>query len=146
MIDLQPAAVIFLGGTNDIARNTGPETAGMIEQNIEAITELAQAHHIKPILCSLTPVSDYTLNQQTGHRPPAQIVRLNAWIRSYAGRARAGFCDYYSALVDRDGMLKKGYSNDGLHPNDRGFTLLVPVAERAIEKALHESLGSAGPN
>jgi hypothetical protein len=46
VIDLQPAAVILLAGTNDVAHNNGPETARMVEENIEAITELAQAHHI----------------------------------------------------------------------------------------------------
>lgn len=144
VIDLHPAALIFLGGTNDVAGNTGPETARMVEENIQAITELAQAHHITPILCSLTPVSDYTSHPQTGHRPPAQILQLNAWIRSYSAKAKAGYCDYYSALVDGKGMLKKGYSDDGLHPNDRGFALLAPVAEKAIETALRENSGSGG--
>ncbi len=138
VIDLKPDAVILLAGTNDIARSTGPETAKMIEENYQAITELARVHNIKVILCSLTPVSDYTAHPQTAHRPPAQILELNAWIKSYAARAHATFADYYSALVDSKGMLKDGYSNDGLHPNDRGFALLAPVAEAAIEKALHE--------
>ncbi len=47
VIDLKPAAMVVLAGTNDIARNTGPETIEMIEQNIMAMTELAQAHGIK---------------------------------------------------------------------------------------------------
>lgn len=145
VIDLHPAAVIFLGGTNDIAANTGPETAKMVEENIQAITELAQAHHIKPILCSLTPVSDYTQHPQTAHRPPAQILQLNAWIRSYSAKANAGYCDYYSALVDGCGMFKKGYSDDGLHPNDRGYALLAPVAEKAIANALREKSRPAEP-
>lgn len=138
VIDLDPGAVVLLAGTNDIARNTGPETAKMIEENFRAITELAQAHHIKVILCSLTPVSDYTAHPQTVRRPPAQILELNAWIKSYAAEVNATFADYYSALVDSKGMLKNGYSNDGLHPNDRGFALLAPVAEAAIEKAMPE--------
>ena len=53
-------------------------------------------------------------------------------------QVHAAFADHYSALVDSKGMLKDGYSNDGLHPNDRGFALLAPVAEAAIEKALNE--------
>ncbi|HET7213656.1 MAG TPA: SGNH/GDSL hydrolase family protein [Terriglobia bacterium] len=138
VIDLEPDAVVLLAGTNDIARNTGPETAKMIEENFRAITELAQTHHIKVILCSLTPVSDYTAHPQTVRRPPAQILELNAWIKNYAAEVNATFADYYSALVDSKGMLKNGYSNDGLHPNDRGFALLAPVAEAAIEKAMHE--------
>jgi acyl-CoA thioesterase I len=136
VIDLKPAAVIVLAGTNDIARNTGPETEKMVEENLLAITELAQKHNIKVILCALTPVSNYTATPQTGHRPPAQILELNAWIKSYAAHVGAVFADYYSALVDKKGMLRDGYSNDGLHPNARGYALLVPVAEAAIEKAL----------
>lgn len=139
VIDLKPAAVILLAGTNDIAQNTGPETAKMVEENYQAISELAQAHGIKVILCSLTPVSDYTAHQQTTGRPPAQILELNAWVKGYAARVHAGFADYYSALVDSNGMLKNGYSDDGLHPNERGYALLAPVAEQAIEKALGEN-------
>jgi len=136
VIDLKPAALIILAGTNDIARNTGPETLTMIEENFQAITELAQAHGIKVILCSLTPVSDYTARKQTEQRPPADILKLNAWLREYAAKVRAGFADYYAALVDGKGMLHEGYSNDGLHPNGKGFELLAPVAESALGPAL----------
>ena len=136
VIDLKPAAMILLAGTNDLARNTGPETATMIEENFEAITELAQAHGIKVILCLLTPVSDYTANKLTVDRPPADILKLNAWLRDYAVHAHTGLADYYSAIVDSRGMLRAGYSGDGLHPNAKGYELLAPVAEAAIEKAL----------
>jgi lysophospholipase L1-like esterase len=138
VIDLRPAAVILLGGTNDIAHDTGPQTARMVEENIEAITEQAALHHVKVILCSITPVSDYTSYQQTSQRPPARILQLNAWINNYASATHAIFCHYYSALVDGNGMLKKEYSHDGLHPNDRGYALLAPIGEDAIEKALGE--------
>ncbi len=47
VLDLKPAVMVVLAGTNDIARNTGPETAEMIQQNIMAMTELAQHHGIK---------------------------------------------------------------------------------------------------
>jgi lysophospholipase L1-like esterase len=44
--------------------------------------------------------------------------------------------DYYSALVDEKGMLKDGYSGDGLHPNAKGYELMAPLAEAAIARAL----------
>lgn len=136
VIDLKPAVLIILAGTNDIARNTGPETLAMIEENFQAMTELAGAHGIKVILCSLTPVSDYTKNKQTNGRPPADILKLNVWLRDYAARVHAGFADYYAATIDDKGMLREGYSDDGLHPNLKGYELIAPVAEAAIEKAL----------
>jgi lysophospholipase L1-like esterase len=137
VIALKPAALLVYAGTNDIAGNTGPSTLTMVEDNLQAITELAQAHGIKVILCSVTPVSDYTTRKQTLQRPPADILKLNAWMREYAASANAIFADYYAALVDESGMLKQGFSGDGLHPNDKGYALLTPFAEAAIAKALH---------
>jgi lysophospholipase L1-like esterase len=136
VLNLHPAAVIILAGTNDIARNTGPETLGMIEDNFRAMCELAQKHGVKVVLCLLLPVSDYTQHKQTDHRPPSDILRLNEWLRRYAAEIEAEVADYYSVLVDSKGMLKEGYSDDGLHPNDRGYLLMAPVAEAAIERAL----------
>lgn len=136
VIDLRPAAVILLAGTNDISANTGPETLKMVEENIQAITELAQRHDIKVILCSVMPVSDYTKNKQTVHRPPADILKLNAWLRTYADETHAVYADYYSEMVDAQGMLKDGFSDDGLHPNAKGYALVAPVAQAAIARAL----------
>ena len=87
VIDLKPAAVIILAGTNDVSRNTGPETPTMIEENLQAMTELAQAHGIKVVLCSITPIADYGPNKMSEGRPPADILKLNAWIKAYAARA-----------------------------------------------------------
>ena len=156
VIDLKPAAMIVLAGTNDIAHNTGPETAEMIEENIMAMTELAQHHGIKVILCSVLPVSDYPfLRQQaappttpppgrgpqlprvrmTTGRPPADILKLNAWIKDYAARVNAIYADYFTALVDEKGWLKDPFSTDGLHPNAEGYKIMAPIAAAAIEKA-----------
>jgi lysophospholipase L1-like esterase len=136
VIDLKPAAVIILAATNDIARNTGPTTLTMIEENFQAITELAQAHSIKVIFCSVTPISDYTQRKQSEQRPPADILKLNAWMREYAAKTGSVYADYFAALADDKGMLRDGLSNDGLHPNAKGYELMAPVAEAAIQKAL----------
>jgi lysophospholipase L1-like esterase len=136
VIDLKPAAVIILAGTNDIARNTGPETPAMIEENFQAMTELAQLHGIKVILCSITPIADYGPAKMSEGRPPADILKINAWLKDYAARAHAIYADYFGALVDEKGALKPGISRDGLHPNADGYKLIAPVAAAAIAKAL----------
>jgi lysophospholipase L1-like esterase len=155
VIDLKPAVVVILAGTNDVAQNNGPETATMIEENLMAMTELAQKHGVKVVLCSITPISDYTnmppapgaaagaattappvKRIQTIHRPPAQILQLNAWMKNYAASVGAVYADYFSAVVDANGMFKEGFSNDGLHPNPQGYGLMAPVAEAAVERAL----------
>jgi lysophospholipase L1-like esterase len=136
VINLKPAVMIVLAGTNDIARNTGPETLEMIEENLEAMSELAQFHGIKVILCSLTPVSTYVNPKMIEGRPLADVAKLNDWIRDYAAKNHAFYADYFTPLADDKGMLKEGFSRDGLHPNDKGYELLAPVAAAAIEKAL----------
>lgn len=136
VINLKPAALILLAGTNDVARNNGPQTLEMIAQNIQAITELAQAHGIKVILCAVMPVSDYTPRKQTERRPPADILKLNKWLEEYAAKAGAVYADYHAATADEKGFLKAEISQDGLHPNVKGYELMAPVAEAAIQKAL----------
>jgi lysophospholipase L1-like esterase len=156
VINLKPAVMVLLAGTNDIARNTGPMTSEMIQENIMAMTELAQHHGIKVVLCSILPVSDYPfLRQQSGQagaaagpgpaaprvkmtdgRPPADILKLNAWMKDYAARANAVYVDYFKAVVDEKGWLKDGYSGDGLHPNAEGYKVMAPIVGAAIQKAL----------
>ena len=156
VLDLKPAVMVLLAGTNDIARNTGPMTAEMIQQNIMAMTELAQLHGIKVVLCSVLPVSDYPFLKQPGGqpappatpgpgaprikmtegRPPADILRLNAWLHDYAARANAIYVDYFTAFADEKGWLKDAYSADGLHPNAEGYRVMAPLVAAAIQKAL----------
>jgi lysophospholipase L1-like esterase len=152
VIALKPAAMVLLAGINDVSHNTGPSTAEMIEQNIMAMTELAQHHGIKVILCSLTPVSDYPFLRaqnapgpgrggaprfkMTDGHPPADILKLNAWIKDYAARVNATYADYFSAFVDERGWLKDGYSADGLHPNEEGYKVMTEVLRAAIQRLL----------
>jgi len=151
VIDLKPAAMVLLAGINDVSRNTGPATAEMIQQNIMAMTELAQHHGIKVILCSVTPVSDYPYQRSQGAaatanagprikmtegHPPADILKLNAWMKDYAAKVNATYADYFTAFVDGRGWLKDEYSADGLHPNAEGYKVMTNVLAAAIQKAL----------
>jgi lysophospholipase L1-like esterase len=46
------------------------------------------------------------------------------------------YLDYFSAVVDDKGLLKKDLADDGLHPNDAGYKIMAPLAEAAIQKAI----------
>ena len=135
VIALKPAVVVILAGTNDIAGNTGPETLEHIEGNLMAMADLAKAHGIRVVLSSVMPICDYIRPQST-KRPPDKIIALNAWMKDYAAKNNFVYLDYYNAMLDDKQMLRKEWTEDGLHPNDAGYAAIEPLAEQAIAKAL----------
>jgi lysophospholipase L1-like esterase len=138
VIDLDPKVVVVLAGTNDIAGNTGPMRNQDIEANYASMAELAGAHHIRVVFSSVLPVHNYTERSKDffAQRSPARILELNSWLKDYCARNNIVYLDYFSALVDDKGLLKKELADDGLHPNDAGYKIMVPLAEKAIEKAM----------
>lgn len=138
VVALQPAAMVLLAGTNDIAANNGPQTLDMIKHNVMAMVELAQAHHIQVILCALTPIS----GKQSENRPPADILKLNAWLKEYAAKNKIAYVDYHAAVVDAQGEFRSGYSDDGLHPNARGYQLMKAAVLTALDSAVRSKKSS----
>jgi len=136
VINLQPKAVVILAGTNDIAGNTGPITNENIEANYASIAELARAHGIKVIFSSILPVHNYTPESHDffAQRPMERVLALNRWLRDYCAANDLVYLDYFRALVDDKGLLKADLAKDGLHPNQAGFAMMAPLAEKAIEK------------
>ncbi len=140
VINLQPKVVIILAGTNDIAGNTGPMRLEDIEADYASLADLARANKIKVIYSSVLPIHNYTDKSKDffAQRSPEKILKLNNWLKNYCADASNGctYLDYFSAMVDDKGLLKKDLADDGLHPNAAGFSLMAPMAEAAIEKAL----------
>jgi lysophospholipase L1-like esterase len=147
VIDLHPKVVVVLAGTNDIAGVTGRTSNEDIESNYASMAELARAHGIRVVLASVLPVHNYTHDAEESFalRPRERILALNQWLKDYCAKNHLVYLDYFSALEDEHGMLKRSLSDDGLHPTDAGYKIMAPLAEKAIEKALAESIsGSAG--
>ena len=141
VIALRPRVVVILAGTNDLAGNTGQMSLEVIEDNLVSMAELARANRIQVVLSSVLPVSDYDLRDgkpiiRTKDRSPEKIIALNQWMKNYAAANKLIYLDYYSAMIDAQGFLKDELSEDGLHPNAKGYAIMAPLAEAAIAKAL----------
>lgn len=134
VIALQPAVVVILAGTNDIAGNTGAASQAMIEDNLQSMVELAQAHGIAVVLSSVLPVSDYPW--QRGVQPAPKVRALNAALKRYASTRNVVYLDYHTPLANRDGGLDKALAADGVHPTPAGYARMAPLAEAAITQAL----------
>ena len=138
VIDLKPKVVVLLGGTNDIAENTGKMTLAEIGNNIASMSDLARANGIRMVLCSVLPASDFHWHH--GLEPAPKIRALNAWIKEYAAKDGFVYVDYYSSMVNREGGLKAELSPDGVHPNNAGYEIMAPLVEAGIAEALKKPL------
>lgn len=134
VLSLKPKVVVILAGTNDIAAVTGPGTQGMMVENFMSMVELAKVNGVGVVLASILPVCDCFRNQ-TALRPIGKIRGMNAWLREYAAQSGSVYLDYFSALVE-NGAFNKELTSDGLLPNDEGYAVMAPLAERAIAEAL----------
>jgi lysophospholipase L1-like esterase len=60
---------------------------------------------------------------------------MNAWLRDYAQEKGAVYVDYYSALTD-DREMKPEFTTNGFLPNAKGYSVMAPLAEKAIAEVL----------
>ncbi len=134
VIQLKPMAVVILAGTNDIAGNTGPSTIEMIADNIFSMAELASAHGIKVVLCSVLPVYDYPW--RPGLQPAGKIMALNAMIKNYAAAHGHVYLDYHSAMADERNGLPTAYAEDGVHPTKAGYAVMMELCSAALAPLL----------
>ena len=105
------------------------------------MADLARANSIKVVFASILPVSDYEQRDgkpiiHTTQRPPEKIKALNEWMKTYAANHKLTYLDYYSAMIDEKVFLRDELSDDGLHPNAKGYEIMAPLAESAIARAL----------
>ena len=130
VVNLHPKVVVFLGGTNDIAGNTGDVSLDIIEDNIFSMIELATSNDISVVLCSVLPVFDYSWS--TGKEPAEKIIELNEALRFYAETHGIAFVDFHSPMKDDRNGLRYELGEDGVHPNVDGYLIMEPLVEQAI--------------
>ena len=136
VIDLHPSVVVLLAGTNDIAENRGPTPLEAIFENIVSMTELAQLHDIRVVLCSVLPVYDFPW--RPGLKPADKIITLNTMISGYCAEHKIPFVDYHHAMADERNGLPYKFAEDGVHPNLEGYQCMEPLVQAAISKALKQ--------
>ena len=131
---LKPSVIHLLGGANDIAGNTGPTTLAWIQDNVRSMCELARTAGVQMILGSLTPAAAFAWRPEIESKAP--IAAHNAWLMAYAAEVGAIYVDYFSPLSDGAGGMPPELSDDGVHPNARGYAVLTPIAQAAVATAL----------
>lgn len=134
VVSLHPKVVQIMGGTNDIAGNTGPMTPDMTKDAIMGMVQIAKANHIKVLLASIPPADHFAW--RPGLEVTDKIIALNDWAKSYAAQEGIAYVDYWSAMQNGKGGMKEGYAMDGVHPTEQGYDVMASVAEPILKQAL----------
>lgn len=132
VLSLEPAAVVILGGTNDIAGNGGPVSDETLRGNIQSMAELARAHHIRVLLLAVPPTDHFWWARDV--QPAARIKAHNAWLRSYAQAQHFAFVDSHAPLANAQGGIAETFSRDGVHPNAAGYRVLEGVIAASLRE------------
>jgi len=145
VVELHPAAVVILAGVNDVQGFLQQDSAEEIEANYETMADIADRHAIRPIFASILPVTEARSGSSNvlAERHPDELRLLNAWLRRFCAARGYAYVDYYDALVDDKGEMRRALTDDGVHPLDAGYALMAPVAEAAIERSLGGRVASA---
>ncbi len=142
VIALKPAVVHILAGTNDFAGNGGPTTLDAIRNNIASMVDLALVNDIRVVLGSVPPAGAFPW-RPTVLEPAQHIVDMNESLRRLAREKNLIYVDYHEPLADERDAMKQTFSNDGVHPNRDGYSVMEPLARHAIEQALAASADAA---
>ena len=134
VVALRPRAVHIMGGTNDIAGNTGPMTPQMSEDNVRAMTDVAQRQGIQTIIASVPPAGSFPWAPKVETRNA--ISELNRRLKGVARDTGATWVDYHPALDDGSGAMKPGLAADGVHPTEAGYDAMATIIEPVLRRVL----------
>ena len=134
VLELKPEAVVILAGINDIAQNTGPITLKETLGNIQSMAELALAHGINPIICSVLPANSFPWRPEI--TPTQLVIDLNSQLQRWALEKNLVYVDFYTPMVDEKLGLKSHLGYDPVHPNVAGYQVMEPILLKALNQLL----------
>ncbi len=131
---LKPMAMIlFCGSLNDL----WPDKRMNLDEsraNIARLCRMAREQGIKVAVGAIMPVNDYLPGKEAAlaTHPLAQIQELNRWIQTLCEQEGYHFIDFYTAVADSSGKLRRELSDDGMHCNGAGYALWKPLVETTL--------------
>jgi len=110
-------------GTNNLHLNTDEEIITGLEFVIKAIKN--RQPHAKILMLGIFQRRD---NEE-------RVYEMNLKIAQLAGMQNVGFTDDGGVLLKEDGKIDESLFLDGLHPNEKGYSLLAPgIRNQLIKK------------
>lgn len=137
VLDIAPAYVVMMIGTNDVNGNV---SNAQILSNYEVILDTIQyalpdtqiyCMSVIPQNTQFSDASDIDVASTT-----QRILQLNPQIRQLAEAKGAVYLDLFSRLADENNYLIPDYSDDGLHLNKAGLQVWTDLLKPQLQAAL----------
>lgn len=142
VVQLKPKVCVVLIGINDTECLNAPTNTKTPEDvrrlfidSYISILEQLKAASIRPIVCSVMPVSGDVAAPGRNDL----VVRMNAALQALCKQYAVPYVDYHTALVSKVGDLRQDVSWDGLHPHVMGYDCMAEVLMPTLEKVLKGS-------
>lgn len=129
--DYNPSKVFLLIGTNDLNHDISVEK---IVSNIEKIVSDINNHEKQADIYieSVYPVNDNLDEDVVDDRNNEDIMEINNKVKEYCDKNDYTYINLYDILLDDDNNFNEEYTDDGLHPNSRGYEVITEELKKYL--------------
>ncbi len=136
VVDLNPKAVLIMGGGNDIIGGT---TLDYVTNNVVVMTQMALDKGIVPMIGIAPEPSPKDVPEEWKTFLPYDMIReqlatYKEWLITFAKANLLPYVDFDSGMKNK---LHSGYGRyffDGIHPNPAGHKIMASIAAEFFEK------------
>ena len=130
--DYNPSKVFLLIGTNDLIHDVSVDD---IVSNIERIINEINSNEPQAEIYveSVYPVNDDLDEDMVDVRNNDDIMDINEKIEKYCDDNNYTYINMYDKLLDDDGNFNEEFTDDGLHPNSRGYEVITEEIKKYLD-------------
>jgi lysophospholipase L1-like esterase len=129
---LKPSAIFILIGINDLSRNISvDEITGRYREILQRIQK--ETPRTKVYVQSVMPVNPATGGNTRHEGKTELIIELNGRLQALAKEFGLTYIDLFTPLADKNNLLPKRYSIDGLHLSYEGYSVWAGILRQYIK-------------
>ena len=127
-----PSKVFLLIGINDLGNQ---KSADEIVSNIKEI--ITNINNNKPnaeiYIESIFPINKNIDEDLIKVKDNNSVIEVNKLLEKYCDEKGYTYINIYNKLLDEDGNFSEEYTDDGLHPNEKGYEIITKELKKYLD-------------